>query len=256
MVNDPQGTKEFLKTLLSFQKQNGSALHQFNPLTLEGNEGDSLEREDRPHYYSDDHLWSILCVTAYIKETGDTGFLDEVIPYYEKDKQGKPIQSAPVMDHVKRALNFTRNDTGKHGLPLLGFADWNDTVNLPTGAVSFFTANLYGWALREFINLLEYLGQPGNEYSAAYGEMKSRFEQHGWDGEWYVRYFDEAGNPLGSSKNTYGQIYLNGQSWPVLSGFASLERAQQAMQSVYEKLNTKHGIKLSAPGFNGFAIDK
>ena len=85
MANDPQGSKDFLKQLLSFQKQNGSALHQFNPLTLEGNEGDSLEREDRPHYYSDDHLWSVLCVTAYIRETGDVAFLDEKVHFYEKD---------------------------------------------------------------------------------------------------------------------------------------------------------------------------
>ena len=252
MANDPLGTRDFLKTLLSFQKQNGSALHQFNPLTLEGNEGDSLEREDRPHYYSDDHIWSVLCVTSYIKETGDTGFLEAEIPFYEKDKDGKPLQSGTVLDHVKRALHFTRNDTGKHGFPLLGFADWNDTINLPTGSESLFTANLYGWVLREFITLLEYLGQPAEEYRAAYDEMKARVEQHGWDGKWYVRYFDDQGNPLGSSKNTYGQIYLNGQSWPVISGFASVERAQQAMQSVYERLNTKYGIKLSTPGFNGF----
>lgn len=252
MANDPGDAKDFLKTLLSFQKQDGSALHQFNPLTLEGSVGDSAEMEDRPHYYSDDHLWCVLCVTAYVKETGDTAFLEDAIPYYEKDKEGRPLQTGTVLDHIKRALRFTRSDTGRHGLPLLGFADWNDTVNLPTGAESLFTANLYGWALREFIALLEHLGQPSDEYRAAYEEMKARLEQHGWDGQWYVRYFDAEGNPLGSSKNTYGQIYLNGQSWAVLSGFASPDRARQAMQSVYEKLNTKYGIKLSAPGFDGF----
>ena len=215
MANDPQGAKEFLKTLLSFQKQNGSALHQFNPLTLEGNEGDSLEREDRPHYYSDDHLWSVLCVTAYIKETGDTAFLDEEVPYYEKDKDGKPIQSGTVLDHVKRALHFTQTDTGKHGLPLLGFADWNDTINLPTGSESLFTANLYGWALREFIALLEYLGQPADEYRLAYDEMKERLERHGWDGKWYVRYFDEAGK---SARLQQKYLRADLSQWTVLAG--------------------------------------
>src|SRR6266498_1362061 len=160
MANDPQDAKNFLKMLLSFQKQNGSALHHFNPLTLEGSVGDAAEMEDRPHYYSDDHLWSVLCVTAYIKETGDVSFLDEVIPYYEKDKRsspvdkdGKPVHSSSVLEHVKRALTFTRSDTGKHGLPLLGFADWNDTVNLPTGAESLFTANQYGKALLDMKDL-------------------------------------------------------------------------------------------------------
>lgn len=252
MANNPQDAKDFLKTLLSFQKQDGSALHSFNPLTLEGSVGDSAEMEDRPKYYSDDHLWSILGITAYVKETGDTLFLDEVIPYYEKDKDGKPLHSSSVLDHAKRGLSFTRADIGAHGLPLLGFADWNDTVNMPTGSESLFTANLYGVALREFIALLNYIDQPTGEYEAAYKEMQSRVEEHGWDGEWYVRYFDNESNPLGSHKNQYGQIYLNAQSWAVLSGFASSERAKQAMQAVYEKLNTKHGIKLSYPGFNGF----
>ncbi len=254
MANNPQDAKEFLKTLLSFQKQNGSALHQFNPLTLEGNEGDSLEREDRPHYYSDDHLWSILGITAYVKETGDTAFLDEVIPYYEKGKDGKPLLSSSVLDHAKRGLTFTRTDIGKHGLPLLGFADWNDTINLATGAESLFTSHLYGYALNEFIALLDHLGKKdeANEWRSAHAEMKARVEEHAWDGKWYFMYFDHDGTPLGSHKNQYGQIHLNGQTWAVISGFASSDRARQALQSVYEKLNTKHGIKLSAPGFNGY----
>jgi cellobiose phosphorylase len=143
---------------------------------------------------------------------------------------------------------------GQHGLPLLGFADWNDTVNLPAGAESLFTANLYGKALLEMIALLEYLGDASavHEYGLAYEEMKSRVESTAWDGEWYIRYFDAEGEPLGSSKNTYGQIYLNGQSWAVISGFASPDRARMAMDSVCEKLNTKFGIKLARPGFNGY----
>jgi len=254
MANIPQDAKQFLKTLLSFQKQNGSALHQFNPLTLEGNIGDSAEREDRPHYYSDDHLWSILGVTAYIKETGDVAFLDEMVPFYEKDKEGNPLETASVLHHMKRALTFTCNDLGKHGLPLLGFADWNDTINLATGAESLFSAHLYGRALNEFIALLDFLGKKEEtvEWRKAHAEMKSRVEEHAWDGEWYVMYFDHDGTPVGSRKNQYGQIHLNGQSWAVLSGFASPERARKAMDSVYQRLNTKYGIKLSTPGFNGF----
>ena len=82
--------------------------------------------------------------------------------------------------------------------------------------------------------------------------MKGRVEEHAWDGEWYVMYFDHDGTPVGSHKNQYGQIHLNGQSWAVLSGFASQERARQSMDSVYRCLNTKYGIKLSTPGYNGY----
>jgi cellobiose phosphorylase len=250
----PEEGKEFMKLLLSFQFRAGNAYHQFNPLTLEGSEGDSLEREDRPHYYSDDHLWSVLGVCAYIKETGDFAFLDELVPFNDKDKQGNVLESATVLDHLKRGLRFTAKDTGAHGLPLLGFADWNDTVNLPTGSESIFTANLYGKALLEMVQLCEHLndGASAKEFKDAYETMQTQVEQHAWDGEWYVRYFDNEGIPSGSKQNRYSQIYLNAQSWSVISGFACDDRGKQAMESVNKLLNTKYGIKLSHPGFNGF----
>jgi cellobiose phosphorylase len=254
LASVPDDAKEMLLTLLSFQRRSGSAMHSFNPLTLEGSIGDSAEMEDRPHYYSDDHLWCILASIAYIKETGDLDFLEQEVPFYEKDKQGNPLERGTVMEHLRRGLDFTRRDTGWHGLPLLGFADWNDTVNMPQGAESLFTANLYGKALLEMIALLTFLGdvQEAQHFEEAYQEMKSRFQATAWDGEWFVRYFDAEGNPLGSAGNIYNQISLNAQTWPVISGFAGHERARKALDAVYRRLNTRYGIKLSTPGFNGY----
>ncbi|HWQ03991.1 MAG TPA: hypothetical protein VN452_01405 [Longilinea sp.] len=254
MASSPETARALLRKLLSVQKRNGSAMHQFNPLSMIATEGDSLEREDRPHYYSDDHLWAILAITAYVKETGDTAFLDEVLPFYEKDKSGQPLETGTVLNHLKRGLAFTWGDIGAHGLPLLGFADWNDTINLPTGAESLFTANLYGRALRELAALSDALGDvdTARNYRQNYDEMQERVEQAAWDGNWYVRYFDADGNAVGSDANVSGKIYLNGQSWPVISGFASPERSEKAMDAAYNWLNTRYGIKLSAPGFDGF----
>jgi cellobiose phosphorylase len=250
--------KGLLVKLISVQKKNGSALHQFNPLTMIGNVGESEERDDRPHYYSDDHLWSILAVCAYVKETGDFPFLSESIPFYEKDKNGVALESASVLEHLQRALSFTWNDRGKHGLPLLGFADWNDTVNLKIGAESSFTACLFGKALLEMIELARYLSNTEliTTFSAYYESMKKAFNENAWDGKWYVRYYDHDGSPLGSEKNEQGKIYVNSQSWAVLSGFATPDRAVSALESVFERLNTPKGIKLSAPGFNGFDPSK
>jgi cellobiose phosphorylase len=250
----PDEARALLLTLLSFQKRDGSSMHQFNPLTLEGNQGDSLEMEDRPHYYSDDHLWGLLAVAAYLKETGDLDLLDEPVPFYDRDERGEPIETASVMDHLQRGLAFTRSDVGRHGLPLLGFADWNDTVNLPTGAESLFTACLYGKALKEMIELQLYLGGQAiaGEYQDDYDTMRRRVEDLAWDGEWYLRYFDHDGSPRGSHTNTHGKLYLNSQSWAVISGFASPERGRRAMDSVYAHLNTRYGIKLTTPGFDGF----
>lgn len=254
MAASPNASKALIRQLLAVQKRDGSAMHQFNPLNKMASEGDALEREDRPHYYSDDHLWIILAVTEYLKETGEMEFLSERIPFYEKNPSKNQCESGTVLEHLERALAFTRENCGAHGLPLLGFADWNDTVNLPAGAESLFTAHLYGRSLKAMIELYEFTGsdQKVNSLQTDYEEMGARVNQSAWDGEWYVRYFDADGQPLGSKQNAHGQIYINAQSWAVLSGFASPERGLQAMDSVFDLLNTRCGIKLSAPGFNRF----
>lgn len=250
----PEEGREFLEKLLSVQKQNGSAMHQFNPVSMIANEGDSRHAKNKPKYYGDDHLWAVLAVCAYLKETGNLEFLNKEIPFYEKDEDGKVIEQGSVLEHLKRAVAFSHDQVGAHGLPLLGFADWNDTVNLPAGAESVFIACQYGVALNELIELFKHLGDEKSValYQAWHQEMKERVNQHAWDGEWYTRYFDEKGAPLGSKDNREGKIYTNAQSWSVLAGFAEDGREKQALESVYTKLNTKNGIKLSWPGYSRF----
>ena len=254
LASAPDEGKQLMRKLLRAQKRDGAAMHQFNPLTLEATAGDARESQNAPQYYSDDALWIVLAVTSYLKETADLSFLDESIAYYDKDASGAALESGSVLDHLRRAITFTSQDVGAHGLPLLGYADWNDTVNLRQGAESFFTANLYGKALLEMIALYQHMDDPLGVRTALelYATMRERFNQHGWDGRWFLRYFDWDGTPLGSHHNKQGQIFLNAQSWAVISGFAPLDRARQAMDSVFTHLNTRHGIKLSAPGFNGF----
>ena len=204
----PEESKKLLRQLMMVQRKNGSAMHSFNPLTMEGSKGETEELPDRPQYYGDDHLWIVLAVTAYLKETGDIEFLQEVIPYYEKDEDGQPLERGTVLDHIKKALNFTRNDKGQHNLPHLGFADWNDTVNLRTGAESLFNTHLYGKGLLEMIELCSYLGDMAvvKYYKDEYDKLKEVFNQTSWDGQWYIRYFDPDGTPLGSHKNEHGKI--------------------------------------------------
>lgn len=249
----PEEGRALIVQLLHVQKRDGSAMHQLNPLTMEGSVGEAHDPE-LPGYYSDDHLWSVLAICEYLKETGDFDFLDETVPYYEKNALEKPIESGTVLDHMLRGIEFTRGNVGEHGLPLAGFADWNDTVNLASGAESLFTANLYGKALRELVALAAHLGDLTLEekFAGYYAEMKQRVNLHGWDGGWYVRYFDAEGKPIGSRLNETGQVYANAQSWPVISGFAPEERARAALDVVYERLNTSKGIKLSTPGYDAF----
>lgn len=251
LAHIPDEARALICQMLHVQRRNGSAKHQYNPLSMIATNGEAPD--DLP-YYSDDHLWIILAICAYLRETGDMTLLDEVIPYYEKDEAGNPLEVGTVRDHIQRGIEFTHNNTGAHGLPLLGFADWNDTVHLGPRAESLFSAALYGKALLELIALAEYQGDAAliEQYVTYYEEMKQRINEQCWDGAWYLRYFDAEGLPVGSHTNTAGQIYTNGQSWPVLSGFATPERARLALDSVRDRLNTRHGIKLSAPGFDGF----
>jgi len=256
MAHMPAEARELVEKLLSVQRRDGSAMHQFNPLSMIATEGDSKERDDRPHYYSDDHLWIVLAACAYIKETGDLDFLRKEIPFYAKDERGRASapEVAPALEHIARAAAFTRKDLGKHGIPLLGFADWNDPVNLATGAESVFTACLYGAALLELANLADALGDAASagRWRSWHAEMKETVNRVAWDGEWWVRYFDADGAPIGSRSAERGRIWINSQTWAVIALFAEGERARACMDSVFRFLNTERGLKLSAPGYDGF----
>jgi cellobiose phosphorylase len=253
VMGAPGEVRGLLRKLISVQNPDGSAMHQFFPLTMEANEGDSRE-EGEKFVYGDDHLWIILAVCGYLKETGDYAFLDEQITFYSKTLPVDERESATVLEHLMRAVAYTKANVGQHGLPLLGFADWNDTVNLLGDAESLFNANLYGTGLLELVSLNEFLGndEEVKRLQADWEEMKVRVNKHAWDGDWYVRYFTEDGDAIGSDANRYGKIFTNAQSWPVLSGFADKERATAALDSVERYLNTDNGIKLSWPGYNGF----
>ncbi|MBN1647906.1 MAG: glycosyl transferase [Spirochaetales bacterium] len=258
LANAPEEGRELIEKLLSVQKRDGSAMHQFNPLTMIANEGDSREDEDRPKYYGDDHLWIILASCAYIKETGNLKFLDKQIPFYDKDKNGRTIEKGSVSEHLRRGIHFTHDHTGKHGLPLLGFADWNDTINLPTGAESVFVANQYCLAARELADVLEF---SGDKKTAAglktwYDEMKDTINRKAWDGAWYRRYYDHKGKPIGAASCQYGRVFANAQSWAVMSGVAEGERMISALNTIRKNLNTTSGIKLSWPGYNGYDEEK
>jgi cellobiose phosphorylase len=250
----PYEAKDLIKDLISIQWKNGSALHQFNPLSKKGSIGGAEESIYEINYYGDDHLWIILSIYEYLKETGDMNFLNEEVDYYDKDADGKAVESGTILDHMIRAVEFTHDNVGTHGIPLLGFADWNDSINLPVGSESFFIANLYGFALLNIIELADFLNRTeiSGKYRNYYEEMKERVNSQGWDGNWYLRYYDNNGKPLGSKNDSECICYCNAQSWPVISGFATEERARNSLDAVSRLLDTEHGIKLSTKAYNSY----
>jgi len=236
----PKKVKERLIDLASVQFPEGRAHHGYSPLTKKGNkEG-----------FGDDHLWLIMAVSSYIKETGDINFLNEIVPYND-DSKGK------IYEHLQRAIEYSWDNTGWHGLPKAGHADWNDCLNLhgPNGmGVSVMIAEMFVYSA----NLLsELAGKSGrildvDKYKDMAQEMKERINSKAWDGEWYVRAFDDSGNVVGSKENEEGKIWLETQTWAVLSGVAEGERAVKCMDSVKKYLYTKYGILLFQPAFTKY----
>jgi cellobiose phosphorylase len=205
---------------------------------------EKLPKEEE--YRSDDCQWLFNAITTYVKETGDIGFYNKVLPYADKGK-------ATVLGHLRRAIEFNLKRTGKNGLPSGLLADWNDCLRLGTKGTSVFVALQVCYGLNTYIEICEMLKKPA-EVKWAKKQLETldkKLDKFGWDGKWYVRAYKESGEKIGSHENKQGSIFLNTQSWGVISGHADKYpgRAELTMQSVNEKLATDYGLMLCAPPF-------
>ncbi len=242
----PEQAKELIVKLLKCQYTDGRAYHLFFPLTGEGGVGDApVKKFD---WYSDDHLWLILAVNAYVKETGDFEFLDQQVLFNDKRT------TATVWEHLIKALEFTDCWKGPHNIALAGRADWNDSLNLDTGkgiAESVFTSMLFCRATTEMTELARHIGRKDNEITVngMLVQMKNAINETCWDGEWYKRAFDDESRPLGSKDNEFGKIFINSQSWAVLGGVSDKERTRMCLDSVNKYLNTRYGIVSMYPSY-------
>jgi len=201
-------------------------------------------------FFSDDHLWLILSVGTYLKETGDMPILNENVNFVEGS-------SASLYEHLKRSIGFTLNNMGNHDMPLLGTADWNDPLSIPgpkNAAESVWTSMLLHKALLELTELCKEYNQDedAQKYAAIADKTKTHLNEVAWDGDWYLRAYTDAGDLVGSSKCEEGKIYLNTQSWAVISQIAPQERGIQSMNSVKKHLDTKYGIVLLAPAYSRY----
>jgi cellobiose phosphorylase len=246
----PERVRQTLGMLWGLQFLDGHTWHMVYPLTGRGGPGLAGEQPQAPQWFCDDHLWLIMGTCYYLKETGDYGFLDLIVPYQDGS-------AAPVWDHIKRAVEFTNTHRGIYGLPRMGFSDWNDTLHIDRGsgkAASVWAAMLFCRVMSDLAELCEHLGR-GEEASYYLGlgnDMAARINEHAWDGAWYTRAYDDEGKVIGSHTETHQQISLNTQTWALISGVATVERAEMAMESAHQKLNTKYGFALMAPAYTGY----
>jgi len=203
--------------------------------------------EDAPpedEYRSDDCLWLFNAIPAYVKETGDLSFYSQVLPY--ADRAGDT-----VLGHMKRAILFSLDRSGAHGLPCGLSADWNDCIRLGGRGESVFVAFQLRYALAVYLEVSQLLAmKEENDWAAANLErLDENLRNHAWDGEWYLRAYRADGFQFGSHSSREGRIFLNPQSWAVLSGHADARRAAAAMQSVRDHLATEYGLMICDPPY-------
>jgi cellobiose phosphorylase len=257
----PDRAKERILDLASTQFEDGSAYHQYQPLTKKGN-------SDIGGNFNDDPLWLILSTVAYIKETGDFSILDEEVPFdSNQDKK------ASLFTHLKASFYHVVDNLGPHGLPLIGRADWNDCLNLncfskvpdesfqtttnKDGKVaeSVLIAGMFVFIGNEFVRLCE-ARELYNEAEAASSYIETMQEtilQHGYDGNWFLRAYDDAGNKVGSRENEEGKIFIESQGFCAMAGIGlETGEAERALDSVREYLDTPYGMVLLNPPYTRY----
>jgi cellobiose phosphorylase len=260
----PERARQRILDIASTQFPDGSAYHQYQPLTKRGN-------HDIGSGFNDDPLWLIVGTAAYIKETGDFSILDEEVPF-----DSDPDNTASLFEHLKCSFYHVVNNLGPHGLPLIGRADWNDCLNLncfseepgesfqTTGpsegpvAESVFIAGLFVYAAKDFIELCRRRGLESEAEAAEKhrDQMIQAVLEHGWDGEWFLRAYDAFGEKVGSSTCSEGQIFIEPQGFCVMAGIGVEDgRAQAALDSVQRLLETKHGIVLQTPAYSQYYLN-
>ena len=260
----PDRAKERILDIASTQFPDGSAYHQYQPLTKKGN-------SDIGSGFNDDPLWLIACTSAYVRETGDTGILNEPVPF-----DNNSATKAPLMEHLKRSFDYIINHKGAHALPLIGRADWNDCLNLncfsahpgesfqtfgPSEgpvAESVFIAGMFVKYGEEYAKLCE-LSDDFPEAARARREVSLMYDtilKDGWDGEWFLRAYDAYGQKVGSKECEEGQIYIEPQGFCVLAGVGIKEGlAEKALDSVKEILDTRYGVMLLQPAYTRYHLE-
>ena len=260
----PEKARERIIDIASIQLPDGSTWHQYQPLTKRGN-------ADVGGGFNDDPLWLIACTYAYVAETGDFSVLEESVPFNNDEND-----RAPLIEHLKRSINYTITNKGPHGLPLIGRADWNDCLNLncfsETPGESFQTCSNFESGKAESVFIAGMFVKYGEEYAKLcdlrkdYREaervrketelMKTAVETAGWDGEWFVRAYDAFENPVGSKSCEDGKIFIEPQGMCVMAGIGVKDKkAQTALDSVKKHLDTKYGIVILQPAYKEYHLN-
>jgi len=259
--SNPEKSRERLIQLLKGLTTSGYGLHLFSPEWFEKREEPAFNSPtvvpvpvQRVHgiadVCADDALWLIPSIVEYIRETGDFAFADEKYPYADTfDPKTGEGTSETVYDHMKRILDFSARQIGPHGICKGLRADWNDCLNLG-GGESAMVSFLHHWALTHFCALARRLGRDAAAYEELAAKVRASSERELWNGSWYTRGFTASGKAIGSPECKEGRVFMESNTWAVLSGAATSDHALAAMDAVDQFLYTPYGLKLCDPAYS------
>ena len=251
----PEQAAEKIRFMLSAQVDNGGGLplvkFTHNPGHEDTPDDPSYVQETgHPAYRADDALWLFPTVYKYLAETGNLAFLDEVIPYANKG-------AATVYEHLQRSIDFSLEHLGPHGMPAGLYADWNDCLRLGAEGESSFVAFQLVLALRIQKQLAEEKGDAAaaEKLAKQLADFSALVEKLCWNEDRYIRGFTEKGEVIGRRTDPEANLWLNPQSWAVISGLADSEKAETILHTVHEGLNTEYGVMLMQPPYHAHAFD-
>lgn len=251
----PEQAAEKIRFMLSAQVDNSGGLplvkFTHNPGHEDTPDDPSYVQETgHPAYRADDALWLFPTVYKYLAETGNLAFLDEVIPYANKG-------AATVYEHLQRAIDFSLEHLGPHGMPAGLYADWNDCLRLGAEGESSFVAFQLVLALRIQKQLAEEKGDAAaaEKLAKQLADFSALVEKLCWNEDRYIRGFTEKGEVIGRRTDPEANLWLNPQSWAVISGLADSEKAETILHTVHEGLNTEYGVMLMQPPYHAHAFD-
>ena len=256
--------RERLFDVASTQFEDGSAYHQFQPLTKRGN-------ADIGSNFNDDPLWLVLGVANYIRESGDIDFLKVDVPFDNSE-----TNKATMFEHLRRSYNYIPNNMGPHGLPLIGRADWNDCLNLNCfstdpndsfqtstnkdgkNAESVMIAQMFVYVTPDYVQLCRLMGDEAEAKRAE--ELCKKMEEAicsvGWDGEWFVRAYDDFGNKIGSKECKDGQIFIETQGFGTMAKIGKDKGyPEKSLDSVKKYLDSKYGIVILYPAYKEYHLE-
>lgn len=251
----PEMAVEKIRFMLSAQVDNGGGLPLVKFTHNPGHEdtpddASYVQETGHPAYRADDALWLFPTVYKYVSETGNLAFIDEVIPFANRDE-------ATVYEHLKRAIDFSMNHLGRHGMPAGLYADWNDCLRLGADGESTFVALQFYYAMTILKEFASYKND--EEYIKYLTDNQKKLgdiiQKLCWNEDRFIRGFTGDGQVIGKRDDLEANMWLNPQSWAVISGLANDEQADKALQQVYERLNTEYGAILMDPPYHAHAFD-